>query len=47
MPSSSSGTGHDPRIWTWSIVERDIYQHLWVTLLETVLAFAIGTVSGP
>ncbi len=34
------------RIWDWFIVDRDIYQHLWVTLLETVLAFAIGTVSG-
>jgi len=34
------------RIWDWFIVDRDIYQHLWVTLLETVLAFAIGTASG-
>ncbi len=34
------------RIWSWFVVDRDIYQHLWVTLLETVLAFAIGTVSG-
>jgi NitT/TauT family transport system permease protein len=34
------------RIWTWFFVDRDIYQHLWVTLLETVLAFAIGTLSG-
>jgi NitT/TauT family transport system permease protein len=34
------------RIWTWFVVERDIYQHLWVTLLETVLAFAIGTAAG-
>jgi NitT/TauT family transport system permease protein len=34
------------RIWSWFVVERDIYQHLWVTLLETVLAFAIGTASG-
>jgi NitT/TauT family transport system permease protein len=34
------------RIWSWFVVERDIYQHLWVTLLETVLAFAIGTLSG-
>jgi NitT/TauT family transport system permease protein len=31
------------RIWDWFIVDRDIYQHLWVTLLETVLAFAFGT----
>jgi len=34
------------RIWTWFVVNADIYQHLWVTLLETVLAFAIGTVLG-
>ena len=34
------------RIWSWFVVDRDIYRHLWVTLLETVLAFAIGTVSG-
>jgi len=34
------------RIWAWFVTDRDIYQHLWVTLLETVLAFAIGTISG-
>jgi NitT/TauT family transport system permease protein len=34
------------RIWLWFFVDRDIYQHLWVTLLETVLAFVIGTVAG-
>src|SRR6186713_2516174 len=34
------------RIWTWFVVNADIYQHLWVTLLETALAFAIGTVLG-
>ena len=34
------------RIWDWFFVNRDIYQHLWVTLVETVLAFAIGTVLG-
>ena len=34
------------RIWNWFVIERDIYRHLWVTLLETVLAFAIGTVAG-
>jgi len=34
------------RIWTWFVVERDIYIHLGVTLLETVLAFGIGTVAG-
>ena len=34
------------RIWAWFFGNGDIYQHLWVTLLETVLAFAIGTVLG-
>ncbi len=34
------------RIWSWFIVEGDIYMHLGVTLLETVLAFGIGTVAG-
>jgi NitT/TauT family transport system permease protein len=34
------------RIWDWFIVDRDIYGHLWVTLLETVLAFALCTIAG-
>ncbi len=34
------------RIWEWFAVKRDIYPHLWITLVETVLAFAIGTVAG-
>ena len=34
------------RIWAWFVTNADIYQHLWVTLLETVLAFAIGTALG-
>ena len=34
------------RIWDWFVVDRDIYGHLWVTLLETVLAFLLGTVAG-
>ncbi|MGE5338669.1 MAG: ABC transporter permease [Gemmatimonadota bacterium] len=34
------------QIWNWFFVTRDIYQHLWVTLVETVLAFAIGTTVG-
>ena len=33
------------RIWTW-FSSGSIYEHLWVTLLETVLAFALGTASG-
>ena len=31
------------RIWGWFVAQGDIYQHLWVTLLETVLAFGLGT----
>ena len=34
------------RIWHWFVGNADIYRHLWVTLLETVLAFGIGTVLG-
>jgi len=34
------------RIWRWFFAEGDVYQHLWVTLLETVLAFLIGTTAG-
>ena len=34
------------RIWSWFITEADIYKHLWVTLVETLLAFAIGSVLG-
>ncbi|MEO6984309.1 MAG: ABC transporter permease [Paralcaligenes sp.] len=33
-------------IWAWFVTNRDIYQHLGVTLTETVLAFVIGTVTG-
>ena len=34
------------RIGAWFFTNADIYQHLWVTLLETVLAFGIGTALG-
>ncbi len=34
------------RIWVWFVTDADIYGHLWVTLAETVLAFAIGAVGG-
>ena len=34
------------RIWQWFVVKRDIYPHLWITLVETVLAFAVGTAAG-
>ena len=33
------------RIWQW-FSSGEIFEHLWVTLWETLLAFAIGTVSG-
>jgi NitT/TauT family transport system permease protein len=31
------------RIWDWFVRDADIYQHLGVTLTETVLAFVIGS----
>ena len=34
------------RIWRWFITDADIYGHLGVTLIETVLAFAIGSAGG-
>ncbi|HUL66059.1 MAG TPA: ABC transporter permease [Burkholderiaceae bacterium] len=34
------------RIWAWFFTTRDIYGHLVVTLVETVLAFVIGTLGG-
>ncbi len=34
------------RIWRWFVSDADIYSHLWVTLVETVLAFAIGSAAG-
>jgi NitT/TauT family transport system permease protein len=34
------------RIWSWFITQADIYKHLWVTLVETLLAFGIGSVLG-
>ncbi|HEX7052904.1 MAG TPA: ABC transporter permease [Burkholderiales bacterium] len=33
------------RIWSW-FAGGDIYRHLWVTLVETMLAFLVGTVFG-
>lgn len=33
-------------IWKWFITDANIYQHLGITLTETLLAFVIGTVSG-
>ena len=34
------------RLINWLIIEKDIYWHLGITLLETGLAFFIGTVAG-
>jgi NitT/TauT family transport system permease protein len=34
------------RIWAWFVRDADIYAHLWVTLVETVLAFAFGAIFG-
>ena len=34
------------RVWAWFIGEADIYRHLAVTLIETSLAFGIGSVLG-
>lgn len=31
------------RVWDWFVVDADIYQHLGVTLAETLMAFAIGS----
>ena len=33
-------------IWAWFVRDADIYAHLWVTLVETVLAFAFGAAFG-
>ena len=30
------------RVWAWFVTDADIYQHLWVTLADTLVAFAIG-----
>ena len=34
------------RVWTWFVIDADIYRHLAVTLIETLLAFTIGSVLG-
>ncbi|NYT76270.1 ABC transporter permease [Alcaligenaceae bacterium] len=33
-------------IWAWFVTDANIYRHLGITLTETLLAFAIGTVGG-
>jgi len=30
------------RVWAWFVTDADIYRHLWVTLAETLMAFAVG-----
>ncbi len=34
------------RIWVWFVTEADIYRHLAVTLIETLLAFGVGSTLG-
>ncbi len=34
------------RVWAWFVSDADIYRHLAVTLVETVLAFVAGSVLG-
>lgn len=34
------------RVWRWFVADADIYRHLGVTLVETLLAFAAGSVLG-
>ncbi|PKO29197.1 MAG: ABC transporter permease [Betaproteobacteria bacterium HGW-Betaproteobacteria-9] len=34
------------RIWAWFVTDADIYQHLAITLAETLMAFAIGAAAG-
>lgn len=34
------------RLWRWFVTDGDIYGHMWVTLVETLLAFGIGTLAG-
>lgn len=34
------------RVWAWFVTDADIYQHLGVTLAETLMAFAIGSGMG-
>jgi NitT/TauT family transport system permease protein len=31
------------RVWAWFVTDADIYQHLGITLAETLMAFAIGS----
>ena len=34
------------RIWMWFVVDANIYKHLGITLVETILAFGIGASTG-
>ena len=34
------------RIWAWFVTDADIYRHLGITLVETLLAFVVGSLLG-
>ena len=34
------------RIWAWFVIDADIYRHLGITLVETLLAFGVGSLLG-
>ncbi len=34
------------RVWSWFVRDADIYQHLGITLAETLMAFAVGSALG-
>ena len=34
------------RVWAWFVTEADIYRHLGITLVETLLAFVVGSLLG-
>ena len=34
------------RIWAWFVIDADIYRHLGITLVETLLAFVVGSLLG-
>ncbi len=39
-------TGVAKAIWSWFVTEGNIYYHLQITLLETMIAFVLGTTAG-
>ena len=34
------------RVWAWFVTDADIYRHLGITLVETLLAFGVGSLLG-